>query len=258
MSNIGAQPDATPRTTSLPAGAIKQRTTVNDLNRWVCSVAGGALIGYGLMQRSWGGAVLSLLGGAFVYAGVKGSSLDYRMLGGNVTDEGAQTVLVERTITIDRSVEDLYNFWRNFENLPQFMQNLESVTINSEQRSHWVAEGPGGKLFEWDAEITEDRPNEMIAWRSLPGAEVHSAGMVRFQTAPGNRGTEVRVSMQYDPPAGMLGVALAKLTGKEPSQQVDSDLRRLKQMLEAGEIATNEGQPSGQRSVLGQVLSPNS
>jgi uncharacterized membrane protein len=241
----------------LPVGAIKQHVNISDQERWITSVGGGLFIGYGLTRRSWPGVALALAGGALTYLGVSGYSPLYQALGAN-TAVNEQTILVERTITINRSPAEVYNFWRNFENLPQFMKHLESVTITSDRQSHWVANGPAGKLVEWDAEITEDRDNELIAWRSLPGAQVHNTGTVRFQPAPGERGTEVRVTMQYDPPVGVLGASLAKLAGKEPAQQVDGDLRRLKQVLEAGEVATIEGQPSGQRSVLGNVLSPNS
>ena len=148
----------------------------------------------------------------------------------------AGIILTKRSITINRPVAEVYAFWRNFENLPQFMRHLESVTVTGDRRSHWVARAPGGKTVEWDAETLEDRENERISWRSLPGADVHNAGSVEFMPAPGDRGTEVRVTLEYDPPFGKLGSKLAMLVREEPGQQVKDDLRHLKQVLETGEI----------------------
>jgi uncharacterized membrane protein len=252
-----AQSFESPSTSPPPTGAIKQRINMSDTDRWIASLVGGAMIGFGIMRRRWDSAVFALIGGGITYIGVRGNSPIYQALGANTAVEG-QPVLVERSITIGMAPQELYNFWRNFENLPQFMAHLEDVTVQNNTRSHWVAKGPASTQFEWDAEITQDQPNELIGWRSLPGADVQNQGTVRFQPAPGNRGTVVRVTMQYDPPAGPLGAAIAKLFGEEPNVQVDGDLRRLKQMLEAGEIATIEGQPSGTRSVVGNVLSPTS
>jgi len=149
-------------------------------------------------------------------------------------DEGI--VLTKRSITVNRPVAEVYQFWRNFENLPRFMRHLQSVTTTGERTSHWVAKAPGGKSVEWDAETLEDRENERIAWRSLPGADVYNAGSVEFIPAPGNRGTEVRVTLEYDPPFGKLGSKVAMLWREEPGQQVKDDLRHLKQVLETGEV----------------------
>lgn len=147
---------------------------------------------------------------------------------------------VTKSIIIDSSPEELYQFWRNFENLPQFMHHLESVTVSGDGRSHWVAKAPAGTTVEWDAEITEDRPNELIAWRSLEGADVYNHGSVRFERAPGGRGTIVRVEIDYNPPGGKLGAVVAKLFGEEPEQQIGSDLRRFKQVIETGEVVLSE------------------
>jgi uncharacterized membrane protein len=151
-----------------------------------------------------------------------------------------QGPFVRKAITINRSPDELYRFWRNFENLPRFMEHLEAVTVLDDRRSHWVATAPGGGTVEWDAEITSDRPNERIAWRSLPGAKVPNAGQVRFEPAPGDRGTVVRVEFDYNPPAGVLGAAVARLFGEEPNQQVAGDLRRFKQVMEIGEVVRSE------------------
>lgn len=147
---------------------------------------------------------------------------------------------VARSVTIRQPREMVYAFWHDFENLPRFMAHLESVRVTGDRRSHWVAKGPAGSTVEWDAETVEDRPDELIAWRSLPGASVPSSGQVRFQDAPGGRGTEIHVELRYDPPAGKLGALVAKLFGEDPRQQVDGDLRRLKQVLETGEVVHSD------------------
>jgi uncharacterized membrane protein len=126
------------------------------------------------------------------------------------------------------------------------MYHLEEVQVRGSGRSHWKAKAPAGATVEWDAEMTEDRPNERIAWRSLPDADVTNSGSVEFRRAPGNRGTEVRVEIRYDPPSGKLGALVAKLFGEEPSQQIGDDLRRLKQVLEVGEVVRSEASPEGQ------------
>lgn len=165
----------------------------------------------------------------------------------------ARDVLVEHAVTINKSPDECYGFWRDFENLPRFMQHLESVKVGDSGISHWVAKAPAGTRVEWDAEVIEDRPNELISWRSREGSEIQHAGTVRFERAPGGRGTVVRVRMHYTPPAGQVGVVLAKLFRQEPDMQIREDLRRFKQVLEAGEIATTVGQPSGPRSLLARA-----
>jgi uncharacterized membrane protein len=137
-------------------------------------------------------------------------------------------------------VEEVYGFWRDFANLPRFMRHLESVQVHDDGRSHWVAKAPAGRTVEWDAETTEDRPNELIAWRSLPGADVRNSGSVAFAPAPGGRGTEVRVTLEYDPPLGKLGSKIAMLFREEPGQQVYDDLRHFKQVMETGEIVFSD------------------
>lgn len=152
---------------------------------------------------------------------------------------------VKKAITVNRPATELYQYWHDFENLPRFMQHLVSVQVTGEKRSHWTAQAPAGATVEWDAEIVEDRPDELIAWRSLAGAAVDNAGAVRFAPAPGGRGTEVRVELQYDPPGGALGATVAKLFGEEPAQQVGDDLRHFKQVLETGEITQSDASAKG-------------
>lgn len=145
-----------------------------------------------------------------------------------------------KTIVVNRAPEDVYQFWLNFENFPRFMRHLDAVRDLGDGRSHWKAVGPAGAMFEWDAQVGETRPNELITWRSLPGADVDNAGSVRFERAPGGRGTLVRVNLRYDPPAGALGKAVATLFGREPGQEVQEDLRRFKQVMETGEVMRSD------------------
>jgi uncharacterized membrane protein len=220
---------------------------VGTIERWGSAISGAALAAYGLKRRSLGGAALALLGGGLMYRGMTGYCRIYQGLGISTAADGGtpQIIEVEKAITINRSPEELYRFWHNFENLPRFMRHLKSVQRTGYGRSHWVAWAPLGTTVEWDAELTEERDNEVIAWRSLAGVRVPNQGSVRFQRAPGARGTEVRVKLAYQPAMGKLGASVAKLFGEEPEQQLDEDLRRLKQLMEAGEIPTIEGQPSG-------------
>lgn len=149
-------------------------------------------------------------------------------------------VEMRHSVTVQRPVEEVYGFWRDFQNLPQFMRHLESVTVQGPSRSHWRATAPGGGSVEWDAEITEEIPNELIAWRSLPGSDVANSGHVRFMEAPGGRGTEVRLALEYDPPLGKLGSKVALLFREEPTQQAKDDLRHFKQVLETGEVTFSD------------------
>jgi uncharacterized membrane protein len=166
---------------------------------------------------------------------------------------GQTDIYLERSITIAKSPEECYRFWRSFENLPRFMQSLESVRHLDERRSHWVARGPMATRIEWTSEITTDRPGEEIAWRTVDDSGAAHAGSVRFEAAPADRGTIVRVSLHYSPLGGSLGAGLVRLLGHDPQSSIREDLRRLKQVMEAGEIPTTRGQPTGRRSVLGRV-----
>jgi uncharacterized membrane protein len=152
-------------------------------------------------------------------------------------DEG--TIRVTKTVTVRRQQADVYRFFRDLKNLPRFMEHLESVTEHG-RRSQWCAKAPAGMTVEWEAEISEEIPNAVLSWRSIEGASVPNRGSVTFRQAPGNRGTEVCVSLQYEPPAGKVGAAVAKLFGEEPGQQVMSDLRRFKQMMEVGEVLRSD------------------
>lgn len=160
------------------------------------------------------------------------------------------TIHVSDRVLIGRPAEEIYRFWRDFKNLPRIMNHLESVEVFDGQRSRWKAKGPIGKPIEWEAEITADQPNQLIAWRSTEGSAIENSGSVRFETAPGGRGTFVRVALRYSPPGGPLAATIAKLFGEEPRLQLKDDLHRFKQVLETGEAITTEGQPSGRAKSL--------
>lgn len=212
-----------------------------ELERWASIVGGGAMVLNGLKQRSLRGVLLAMAGGGLVYQGATKTST-VKQVGEAVGIDS--TIRVEKTATINRPASELYSFWRKLENLPQFMSHLESVTEIDETRSHWVASAPLGQEVAWDAEIVKDEPNSLIAWTSVDDALVENSGFVRFQSA-GDRGTQVKVVMEYAPPGGTLTTAFAKLFGEEPEQQIGDALSRFKQLMEAGEIATVEGQPRG-------------
>lgn len=162
-----------------------------------------------------------------------------------------RAIPVKKSVTINRPQEEVYRYWHDFQNLPRFMSHLEAVQVTGEGRSHWTAKAPAGKRVEWDAVITQDVPSELIAWRSLAGADVENAGIVQFEPAPKRDGTIVRVQIEYAPPGGALGASVAKLFGQEPSQQVEGDLRRFKQVMETGEVVKSEGTLYG-NSLLAQ------
>jgi uncharacterized membrane protein len=151
-----------------------------------------------------------------------------------------EDTLVGRTVTINRPARELYDFWRDLRNLPLFMENIESITVLDPRRSHWVVKGPADSSVEWDSLITEDVPGELIAWQSADGASVPNTGRIEFRESSNGRGTVVTVTIVYDPPAGALGKMLAKVFQREPKIQARRDLRRFKQLMETGEIATAE------------------
>jgi uncharacterized membrane protein len=237
---------------------------VGQTERWVSAVGGGALALYGLTRGSLGGIALALVGAALVQRGYSGHCNLYEAIGYSSSgDEGLRNsenvsvpaergIRVEKSLTINRPVGELYSYWRNFDNLPRFMNHLESVRQTGNSRSHWVAKAPAGTTVEWDAEIYNEKENELIAWRTLEGSQVSSAGSVRFEEAPGGRGTVVRVTLKYDPPGGKLGAFVARLFGENPEQQIDEDLGRFKQLMETGEVSTTAGQPTGRGASAGK------
>lgn len=222
---------------------------VGQTERWASAVGGGALALYGITRGSLGGIALALVGAALVQRGYSGHCNLYEAVGFSTGDDASlrnsenvsvpaeRGTKVEKSVTINRPASELYAFWRNFENLPQFMNHLESVRSIGGERTHWVAKGPAGTKVEWDAEVYNEKPNELIAWRTLEGSQVSSAGSVRFEESP-NGGTIVRVSLKYDPPGGKLGALVARLFGENPERQIDEDLDRFKQLMDKGGSST--------------------
>jgi uncharacterized membrane protein len=230
------------------------RTNVSSPERWLAAGAGATLIGLGVAGRT--PLILSsMIGVGLILRAATGNCPAYQAVGVSTSDSTAENSViaaghgtrVQHSITISASAAELYRFWRDFENLPRFMTHLLDVDTTADGRSHWVAKGPLGLKFEWDAEIVTDVPNQVIAWRSEDGADVDTAGSVHFTELPHGRGTEVRVELKYDPPAGKLGTAIAKLIGHSPAAQIKADMRRFKQIVEAGEVATTRGQSHGAR-----------
>jgi uncharacterized membrane protein len=228
--------------------------------RWLSLVAGGLLAAYAFRRRSTPGGAAALAASALMYRGATGHCHVYEAMGinrgdgaasergtGRLADRGSDTrrqlggnrgVHVEESIAINRPVAEVFRFWRNFENLPKFMRHLEQVSVREAGVSHWVARGPAGTMVEWDARIINEIDNKLIGWQSLEGSTISTAGSVHFDAT--DRGTRVRVHLQYNPPGGKLGAAVAWLFREEPGLQIREDLQRLKALLETGVIPTRE------------------
>jgi len=221
--------------------------------RIACAVAGTALLAAGLKKRTPAGIALALIGGGLAYRAYTGhcdlrAAMSATTAGKRRAGAGGDVhkgLKIQKSMTIQRTPEECYRFWHNFENLPRFMTHLQSVQTLGENRSRWTAKGPLGTNVSWDAEVINDKPNELIAWRSVEGSAIDNAGSVRFRPGPNGSGTEVTVELNYEPPAGVVGATIAKLLGEEPEIQVREDLRHFKQVMETGEIPTIQGQTSG-------------
>jgi uncharacterized membrane protein len=218
---------------------------------WGSLALGAGLLALGLRQGIRDGLMFALTGGALLYRGATGQCPLYKVAGIDTSTDRPRPgvsvphgrgVKVETAVLINKSPEELYGYWRQFENLPKFMENLVSVKTEGD-RSHWVVKAIGNSEISWDAEIVNDIPNELIAWRTVENSDVDHAGSVRFEGT--ERGTRVKVTMEYRPPAGKVGIGLAKLFGQEPRQMIESDLRRFKQLMESGEVLSVQGQSHG-------------
>lgn len=219
-------------------------TNLNTAER-LFAVAGGTLLtAWGLRRRDPAGFAIAMLGGVLAVRGAQGRSELYGRLGVRrfAGAEGAGNVIrgrgirVERSVVVMRPIDEVYRWWRRFENLPRFMRHLEEVRPLGDGRYRWVARGPLGRVA-WNAEIVEEQVPWLLSWRSIPGSQVDNAGSVRFSPAASGRGTELRVVLAYQPPAGILGAAVARLLGREPGQQVEDDLLRFKHLMEDLELA---------------------
>jgi uncharacterized membrane protein len=253
------QGDSRRNDTKTSAKSCNSCVNVGESERQISLAAGAVAALAGLARRDVPGLLVAAVGAGLIYRGATGHCHAYDALGIDTSAEGTVPtqrrlareknagVHVSKSILIDMPPLDLYTFWRKLENLPQIMSHLKSVDVIDERRSHWVAQAPiiAGGSVEWDAEIIEDRPSERIAWRSLPASGIANRGSVEFKKAPGNRGTYIKVELEYSPPGGKLGGVLTRLFGDNPETTVREDLRRFKRTMEVGEVLTIKGQPRG-------------
>lgn len=217
---------------------LSQHLSLRDTEDWLALGAGCALLLAGTSRRSALGTCLAVSAVPLLYRGVTGQWPHLDQASNGSTRRalgGGRGVHVREAIRLEYPVDEVYRFWRQLDHLPTFMTHLERVTENGNGRSHWVARGPGGVLVEWDAEVIEDEPNKRLSWRSLPGADVVTAGSVTFAPVRGGESAQLNVHLQYEPPAGKTGAWLASLFGRDPGHTIREDLRRFKQVLEAGE-----------------------
>jgi uncharacterized membrane protein len=224
------------------------KQNIGDVERMTSGAIGVALAAFGLSRKSPLGILMALGGASLVARAATGHCPLNEAAGIQPDDKEAapwnRNVRVKSAITIMKPRQEVYAFWRKLENLPRFMRHLESVVERDAKMSDWSAKAPAGRQVSWTAEITDEAIDERIAWQSVEGADVPNEGVVLFEDAPGGRGTIVRVDLSYSPPAGAIGAFFAKLFGEEPKGQIADDLRRLRAILEAGEVPTTDGQPS--------------
>lgn len=226
--------------TELDEIALHDKRNVAGAERTASLVAGGLLAAAGLLMRNRGSIPLGLLAAGLLFRGATGRCELYRALGINTATprpergvRGNKGINLEAEEHVRRPAEELYHHWRRLEDLPQFLPHVVSIDETADGMSHWKVRGPLARELEWDAEIIEEQPGKMLAWQTLPGASVASAGSIRFE--PEGEGTRVRVSLQYQPPAGALGAAVAGALGASPARQIKEDLTRFKEMMEAAE-----------------------
>jgi uncharacterized membrane protein len=240
IDHVGADADAY-RPLFAWDGFRNMRINVSEAERWASAALGGGLVAYGLRKRRWTGALFVLAGGVLLVRGALGRSLFYRFLGVNsATGEGmpgqekiANLIRIDKSIAVSRSAEEVYRQIRELENLPALFGHLKSVEPLSGSRSRWTARMPAGADLAWDTELTEDRPNRKLAWRSGEEAAVRSEGAIVLDPLPGSR-TQIGVHLEYALPAGKTGRLFAKLFGKHPDRLLDEELHRFKSRLETG------------------------
>src|SRR4051812_28163162 len=221
---------------------------VHPAERIGSAAAGIALMAYGLSRRSLAGVFITLGGAALLLRGGTGHCMLYERLGinsrrlnGDTGVPGNKGIKLIRTIVVNRPSDEFYRYWRDLQNLAEFMEHVEEIEEIDQLRSRWVVKGPAGTRLEWHATILTEREGELISWESLPGAAVENAGSVRFEPVRGGTATQVRVTLQYQPPAGIVGATVAKLLGEAPEQQLASDLERFKTILESKIPAASNG-----------------
>jgi len=229
---------------------------LHPVERWA-SVIGGGLLAASGARKGKSGAARMLAGAALVGRGLSGRCHVYRAFGVRTAPSNAAVpyelgVRANASVVVQQSREEMFQFWRKLENLPRVMRHLVSVKTSGGKYSHWVAKGPADREIEWDAEIINEIPNELIGWKSMPGSDVDCAGSVQFSDAPGG-GSEIRVELQYNPPAGLVGAYVARLLGREPEQEMQEDLRRFKRIMEGGDLSPAADRPRGWSKAREQV-----
>jgi uncharacterized membrane protein len=244
--------------------SVAAHKNVGDSERLISVVGGATLAVYGLERRDLQGGLLAVVGAELVRRGATGHCLVYDALNVSTASDAtvhglhrdlpvspaatvraSRAVKIEHSVTVKRPAAELFEFWRNPANVPRLMDFIESVEPVDDTTAHWRIRGPAGTAIEWDAQIINEIPNELLAWKSVGDADVPNAGSLHFRPGPNDRGTEVRLVLEYEPPAGHLGAWLAKLVKENPATQVRDALRRFKQLAETGEVLTTEGQTSG-------------
>jgi uncharacterized membrane protein len=237
--------------------AKKPNTNVGEAERWISLIGGSSLVAYALTRRNASGFGLAALGGSLLWRGATGHCPMYETLGVNKSERGYRKgtgssagvpyelgIRVDQEVQIHKPVAEVYNFWRDLTNLPRFMEHLECVKVINDRLSHWEAKGPAGINVEWDAEIVNDIPDQVIGWRSLQGSDVDNGGSVRFEPTADGAGTIVKISLQYNPPAGQLGEWVARMFGENPKRTIVEDLQRFKELMETGNVSCKSSRRS--------------
>jgi len=259
---IGASPRPEVRTAVTSVGVRELTAAAGLLTRvgttptWLWARVAGDVMDLVLLGRALRGSAGTRRGRTVAATAAVAGLTALDLAAARRAGQGDPDLELTAAITVARPPQEVYDYWRGLERLPTFMHHLRSVEWVGEGRTRWTANAPVKKTVTWEAELVEDRPGEVIAWRSLPGADVENSGSVRFKPAPGDRGTEVRVHLRWAMPGGRVGQLVARLAGEEPHQQVEDDLRRFKQVMETGEVLRSEGSPDGHSAKAQQVQHP--
>ena len=241
--------DYTSTVEGTPSSGITTEINVGKGERIASAIGGAALSIYGITKGSPLGFGLAVAGSFLIYRGASGNCPVNSIVGRNTAGTSTHALEIVENITVNKSRSEVYSFWRRLSNLPLFMKHIEEVVENDELHSSWKAQIPGNLgSISWQAEITEQEQDRVIAWRSLPGATIDNAGRVEFKDAPGDQGTEVKAVISYNVPAGSIGSNIAKLFNPLFSKIIKEDIRGFKQYLETGELPTNQGQPTGKKN----------
>lgn len=239
--------EARPPLPSPPPARSGDYKNVGEVERWASLLGGTALLGWGVMKRSVPGAALAGLGGVLLWRGATGHCPAYQSLGIGTADQRPRAhplsgaVAVHRAVTVNKPANEIYEFWRDVANLQRIVPHIEAIEVETPELSHWVLAGPGGRPIRWGARITLDDPNTRVQWETIEGSDVEHQGELELIPAPGDRGTEVHLRLRVWPPLGMVGAALAKALGESPELEAGRTLKRMKQLLETGEVVTSAG-----------------